>query len=884
MRAASTFLAFNRGLIDPLALARVDLKRTALSAEVMENWMPRSLGPMSLRAGTEYLGSSRSNAAARYLPFIYSVDDTALLELTDGALRVWVDDVPISRAAVATAIANGTFGTDVASWTDADEGSAVSVWATGGYMSLTGSGSSRAIRRQTVTVAVGDRNVEHALTIHVTQGALQLSVGSTSGGAEYVGPINLRSGWHSIAFTPTADFYLQLAAVTAYPTLVDSVSIASSGDMVVTTPWAAADLDNVRWDQSADVIFAADGGHRPQRIERWGVRSWSVVDFLPPDGPFRPENVSATTITVSAITGSCTMTASAPTFDPDHVGALFEVTSSGQKVTATISGEDQWTSEIRVVGVENGRIFSVVRSGTFTATVTLQRSIGAPGDWSDVTTYTAAGTVNYDDGLDNQIIYYRIGVKGGDWTSGTFSVQLTYAAGSISGVGLVTSYTSPTVVSAIVLKNFGGTDGVTTWREGQWSDHRGWPSATTLFDGRLWFAGLDKVNGSVSDAYGSFDDTVEGDSGPILRSIGSGPVDTINWLAPLSQLIVGTEGSEQVARGSALDEPLTPSAFSLRTVSTQGSRPVPVVRVDTSGIFVQRNGRRVMELVLGDSQYTYSTSDLTALIQSPSEIVRMAVQRQPDTRVHCVRADGKLSVLVYDKVEEVNCWITLSLGGGGLFEDVVVLPGDDEDVVYFLARFSISGTKRYLLRMASEDETRGGTVTNLADAYLAFAGPLTTVTGLSHLEGKTVCVWGNGSDLGTYTVSSGQITLSESATNITVGLPYTAQFKSSKLMLESRNEVVGLTQPKQAHAIGLVLANAHAQGLRFGQSFDYLDDLPLVESWDDVDPDAVHTVYEEQTIPLNGTWTSDSRLCLEAASPRACTVMACLVPTSGHAK
>ena len=60
------------------------------------------------------------------------------------------------------------------------------------------------------------------------------------------------------------------------------------------------------------------------------------------------------------------------------------------------------------------------------------------------------------------------------------------------------------------------------------SPRRGYPSSVTFHDGRLWWAGKDSIIGSVSDAYDSFDATVEGDSGPINRTLAKGPVDTFS--------------------------------------------------------------------------------------------------------------------------------------------------------------------------------------------------------------------------------------------------------------------------------------------------------------------------------------------------------------------
>src|ERR1700754_3357280 len=95
-------LAFNRGLVSPEALARVDVERTRLSASVMTNWLPKTQGAMKIRPGTKFRGASKDNAPANFIPFIASTDDTALIELTDGVMRVWLDDALLTRPAVST--------------------------------------------------------------------------------------------------------------------------------------------------------------------------------------------------------------------------------------------------------------------------------------------------------------------------------------------------------------------------------------------------------------------------------------------------------------------------------------------------------------------------------------------------------------------------------------------------------------------------------------------------------------------------------------------------------------------------------------------------------------------------------------------------------------
>lgn len=117
---------FNRGLVSPIAQARVDSERMALSADVMTNWDPLVFGPMMLRPGFEYLLNSGGDLP-RYIPFVKAIDDTALLEFTDGEMRVIVDDEPLAFEAVVATVTNGDFDPDITGWTDADDAGAASI-------------------------------------------------------------------------------------------------------------------------------------------------------------------------------------------------------------------------------------------------------------------------------------------------------------------------------------------------------------------------------------------------------------------------------------------------------------------------------------------------------------------------------------------------------------------------------------------------------------------------------------------------------------------------------------------------------------------------------------------------------------------------------------
>lgn len=1025
MPAAETealLYAFNRGVISNLALARTDLKQQALSAQVQTNWMPRELGSMMLRPGFGFIDNSYNNNKAVYIPFIKKVSDTALIELTDMNMRVRINEQIVSRVAVGTTITNPNFTSNINGWDDGDESGATSQWVAGPFMSLTGNGTgSRAIRSQAVAVAGGDRGVEHALRVVISKGYVTLRVGTTLGDDSYINNITLSPGTYSLAFTPTTNFVIQLDANAAYASYVSSVNIEAAGPMVVPAPWALADLQNIRSDQSQDEIFLSCIGYKQYKIERIGnKRSWAVLLYRSDDGPFQLINTDLSILMApGALNGDTTLNSSIPYFKPGHVGCLFRVTSNSQNTSDVIAGPNQASEFIEVTDVGANRTFSFQITGTWVGTIHLERSVGTPGTWISVGTYTSNQNTTFNDGLDNQIIYYRFSFEA-NYTSGSAGIAMQFSGGGITGICRVTGYNSSTSVTVEVLKSFGSAGGVTTyasgnisfgstnpsngdtitlngvtwtfvtsgatgdqtnikgslaatliqlasdlnassdpsltvasyvaastqldisyntsgtagnaytlaasagtpsaatltggsstpstnavstWSEGEWSDLNGYPSANCFYEGRLWWFGNDRIDGSVSDAFASFDDTIDGDSGPILRSIGSGPVEDICWALALLRLLVGGENREFSVASSYLNEAITPTNNNIKSPSSRGSCKVAGVQVDTNGLFVQRgdpdsnneSGTRLIEMAYQGTYapVDYTSKDLSLLAPEVVQvgILKIAVQRKIDTRIHCVLADGTVAVLVYDPVENVKAWIPIKTDG--LIEDVVILPGAIEDKVYYsVARVINGATVRYLEKWALESECVGGNLNKQGDSFsiIANVSPSTAIS-VPHLAGKQVVVWADGIDVGTQTVNgvrsqiytldaSGNATLAAPALNVMVGLYYEALFRSTKLAYAAQEGAQALTHAKSIGRLGVIIANTHAQGLRYGRDFNHLDNLPMVVEGKPATLDQIWGEYDHQPFTFPGTWNTDSRLCLKAAAPRPANVMAAVIEMS----
>lgn len=889
--------SFNRGIVSKYALARVDIDHLRLAAQIQTNWMPTVLGPMMLRPGLQHVDSTYTNLTAKLVPFVFSLTDLAYIEFTNNVMRVTTvsNDVEtlIVRPSVSTVVTNGDFSSS-SGWTVTETGAGADVDFAGNKLLLISPAlGGLAQAKQELTISGGDQNVEHAFRITVERGPVTFRCGTADGLDDLIAVATLDEGSHSLAFTPTSgSAFFEIETQTAQQKILDDISIEPSGALAIPTTFAVSDLPEIKYTQSGDIIFIACYGQKQRKVERRGPRSWSFVNYDTNNGPFGTINATDTSITPGALTGSTTLTASRSIFGASDVDSLIRLFSSGQVENASLTAENTFTDPIRISGADSSRDWTRSITGTWVGTLTLQRSFesATTGFQDTTTTYTtnSSGTTNED--FDNTISWLRIGFKTGDFTSGTAVIEMTYPGGGDVGFARIEALTSGTVVDVEVLTPFSSTNATTSWNYADWSDFAGWPSAVAFFDGRLWWAGRDKVWGSVSDDYYNFDGDTEGDAGPLNRSVGFGPIDKINWLLPLNRLIVGREGAETSIRSGSFDVPLTPTNFTLKDASTYGSAAIQAVRVDGRGIFVDKSNKRTYELAFDGNAQDHIPNDLTRLAPEVSDggFVSMDVRRQPDTELHYARTDGKVATLLHDWNDGVTAWWLIdSSGADGVIEDVMTLPGVIEDRIYYVVKRTVDGnTVRFIEKLARRDQSLGQPECRCADSHVMYDGVSSAaMVGLDHLEGEEVVVWGwndtdtAGKDLGTYTVTSGAITLSEAVENACIGLGYSAAFKSAKLAYASRRGTA-LAMKKKLSRLGLILADVHYQGLEYGQSFEEMDNLPLSMDSQDIPVDTVHSEYDEPMSSIPGAWTTDSRLYLRATAPRPCTVMAAIIDIS----
>lgn len=897
MSRVDTFIhAFNVGVQDKKHLLRVDLERMRLAAEIQTNIIPLTTGPAFMRPGLGYLTSTDGNHVARLKEFVFGATDAAVMEFTDNVFRVLIDDTVLTRPAVTAAVTSGTFAASTGWTLTATTGATSAV--SGGYLELIAlARGSKASATQAVTV--NQIGTEHALRIVVARGPVTFRCGSASGLDDYIAETTLRTGSHSLSFTPSgASFYVEFQSELRAAKYVDSITVEAAGAVRLPTYWNETDLDKMRFAQSADVVFVACDGYRPQRIERRSERSWSICDYTPDTGPFQIRSRKVK-LQIDVTEGNGTLTSDGPVFNSDSVGSLFRLTSNNVHQAISLAAEDVYSDPFRVTGVlatqYNDRDFYYTISGTWVGTLRWYRSFDEK-DFGykqfrylygsatiDIT--TNGGPLGNSDDDDNAIVWYKIGFETGAYTSGQADIDITYDGWGSTGICRVVGYTNSQTVSVEVLTPFKQIDAYTeVWEESEWSPNFIYPSAVVFSDGRLWWSGSDRFWGSVSDDFENFDDETEGDSGPISRSIGTGGVNKTQWMLSLQRLILGTEGSITVAKSSSFDEPITPTNLSLKDCSNMGAAPIEAIKIDNRAIYADKAARSLYEMSFDGGSQDYIVTQISKLATDifAGKIRSLAVQRAPDTRVWIVLQDGTAICMVYEPTEEVLAFIPIETLGS--FESVCVLPGVEQDRVYFAVTRSITaGTVRYIEKMALDSEVEPGVTCKVMDSHVVgLNSPASkTVHVGTHLTGKTVVVWAGGIPIaGSYVVNgSGNITLSDFVEEFVVGIGYTARYKSGRLAYGG-NLGTAMLQKKKVAKVGFILTNFVRAGITYGSRFDDASRplFPLPALKDGITAPTMSTdVSEEELFTFPSEWETDARLCIEWSSPNTATMLGIVV-------
>lgn len=343
------------------------------------------------------------------------------------------------------------------------------------------------------------------------------------------------------------------------------------------------------------------------------------------------------------------------------------------------------------------------------------------------------------------------------------------------GMVKITAVTSAVLISATIDRVMTSVVGspANAWvlKGDAWNAFDGYPRTGAFFEQRLSAAGSPKYPqtlwGSKNGLFFDYTLGTNDDDAFAFTLPSTGQINPITRMTATSSLLMFTYGGEYTATGG-VEKPLTPTNPQLKPRTRYGCNNVKPVQIGDEMFFVTRSGKKVRAMSEAYATNTFPSPNITTLAEHMFKpgIVDMAYQQEPDSRLWCVRADGKIAALTIDRDEGVVSWTPQSTDGA--YESAGSIPNGGGDEVWVSVARVINGvTKRYIERFDEDLKTDSAMI--LEDV----AGKMVW-DGLDHLEGKIVAVKADGVYIGKFTVIGGEITISRNAYKMEIGLPFTS--------------------------------------------------------------------------------------------------------------
>ena len=472
-------------------------------------------------------------------------------------------------------------------------------------------------------------------------------------------------------------------------------------------------------------MYLTQPDNPPQKLIRTLHNLWDIADANYVTGPFMDENTATTTLSMSAASGTITITANQDVFYSGHVGALWEIRHP--RDDAKLSGSFNGASSTLAIDCEGD--YSFVTHGTWTGDIYLERSKDDGQVWETVSE-SFVSSVN-DDNMDLSSEETGVGYKyrvTADISSGAVTYNFLVFDHMHTGIVKVTGYTNPTEVSATVITELGATSTTKYWSEGYWSPYNGYPATLAFHEFRLWYGGNTNYPQTLwASKVDDYDNMTAGDTDVHALIYTIPNQNPIQWLISQSYLMIGSLGG--AGRMGEQDEAMAPTVQpQYFQQTTDGCQFSQAVMAGDAILYLERGGRKIREFVYQFERDKFVSPDMTVLAEhiTGDGIVEMAYQSRPDATLWCVREDGDFPSLTYNRSQEVVGWAHNVTDGD--VESAAVIPGPDEDEIWFVVNRTIeSETKRYIERMQPRDWGTSQSDCFFVDSGLSWDGGDTVV-------------------------------------------------------------------------------------------------------------------------------------------------------------
>lgn len=325
---------FNTGELSPLLMGRTDFDSYKGGLKTCLNSILYVQGGITRRAGTYFSDEVKdSGKATRVVRFQFATEQAYIIEFGNLYCRFKRNNGPVRETAlVITGITKASPGVVTYTGTDPSNGDHIDLADITGMSELNG---------------------------------LRVTVANVNAGAN--------------------TFEMSGVNTTNYTTYVSGGTASVVYEIV--TPYLEADLFNLKFSQSADVLYITHPDYAPRKLTRTAHTAWTLTTIVFSDGPYLSVNSGAITITPAAASGSnIAHTASAALFASTDVGRLIRIQHTTQWGWARIVSYTSTT----VVNADIGSAYGATTASAFWRL----------GLFSDTTGYPSCSTF-----FENRLFY-----------------------------------------------------------------------------------------------------------------------------------------------------------------------------------------------------------------------------------------------------------------------------------------------------------------------------------------------------------------------------------------------------------------------------------------------------------------------------------------------
>jgi len=678
-------ISFGGGELAPSVYSRIDLQKFGSGAKRLRDYFVHAEGGISNRPGIDYIKETKdSSTVSRAIAFEYNEDQSYALEFGNQYMRVYRN---------------------------------------GGVVVETGFAISGATQANPVVVTTATHSYSNGDEVYISG---------------VVGMTELNGKFFVVANVTGTTFELTGIDGTSY------TAWSSGGEservFTLTTPYLTAELEQLKFRQSNDIMYMSHRNHAPRKLSRTDHDAWTltVIDFEP-DQAF-PTGV---TVTQQGAAGSTTYRYRVTAVDEET--AEESLVGTGSELTNSITGATQANpvvltvtshpftdgEEVHISGVVgmtelNGRRFIVANQAT--NTIELQGE-----DGTGHTAYSSGGDADVTFGIET---------TGNATLSSSNYNQITWTAPA-GDIDIYNIYKEDNGLYGFI----GSVDGAATL---QFDDKNlspdfedtapklrqpistatNYPGAVGLHEQRSVWGNTDNkpLNAFLSQT-SQFENMnvsspTKATDAITLRMV-TGKGNEIRHFRSFRELLfVFTSGAVWTLGPGGGSDGITPSSKQLKIQEYLSSTHVPPMTIKTTMLMVSGKASAGFEIhSIGEDINSgvagnYVGSDLTVLSRHLFEgftIKEWAYIERPYRLILCVRSDGKIICMTYLNEHQIyafSLWET-----DGTFESVCSVPEGQEDTAYFVINRTINGST---VRNVEKLHTRQ--FTNIEDAFFVDSG------------------------------------------------------------------------------------------------------------------------------------------------------------------